>query len=79
MTVNAEIEAGVEIYAKAEVQLEASVLGKYMSMHSVGKCNVLIYRLDQGFEAGVNLKPYLGGSISAATSKYIIAIECEKR
>ena len=28
MTVNAEIEAGVEIYTKAEVQLEASVLGR---------------------------------------------------
>lgn len=36
MTVNAEIEAGVEIYAKAEVQLEASVLGRCISICQVG-------------------------------------------
>lgn len=35
MTVNAEIEAGVEIYAKAEVQLEASVLGRCTCVHRV--------------------------------------------
>ena len=56
MTVNAELEAGLEIYTKAEVQLAASVL-------------------DQGFEAGVNLKPYLGGTISAATSKHIVSMK----
>ena len=32
MTVNAQIEASVEVYAKAEVQLEASVLGRCISM-----------------------------------------------
>lgn len=36
MTVNAEIEAGVEIYTKAKVQLEASVLGRCISMCHVG-------------------------------------------
>lgn len=40
---------------------------------------MLTYLLDQGFEAGVNLKPYLGGSISAATSKNIIHIQYGKK
>lgn len=75
MTVNAEIEAEAEIYTKAEVQLAASVLGRCIHMCCVCvKYNALTYRLDQGFEAGVNLKPYLGGSISATTSKHTINI-----
>lgn len=39
------------------------------------KCNELTYHLDQGFEAGVNLKPYLGGTISATASKQITDIK----
>ncbi|OJJ07919.1 hypothetical protein ASPVEDRAFT_89152 [Aspergillus versicolor CBS 583.65] len=47
---DAKIEAGAEIYTKAEVQFAASIL-------------------DYGYEAGVNLKPYLGATISASTDK----------
>lgn len=37
MTVNAEIEAGAEIYTKAEVQLAASVLGKCIHMRCISE------------------------------------------
>ena len=49
--VDAKIEAGAEIYTKAEIQLSASLL-------------------DYGFEAGVNLRPYLGATISASSGKF---------
>ena len=48
-------------------------------MHRVGVYAMLTYHLDQGFEAGVNLKPYLGGTISAATSKHTIKIQRGKK
>ncbi|OQE84825.1 hypothetical protein PENNAL_c0026G11746 [Penicillium nalgiovense] len=50
MKIDAKIEAGAEIYTKAEVQFSASIL-------------------DQGYEAGVNLKPYLGPNIAVSTDK----------
>ncbi|KAF3028663.1 hypothetical protein E8E15_010708 [Penicillium rubens] len=50
MEMDAKIEAGAEIYTKAEVQFSASIL-------------------DQGYEAGVNLKPYLGANIAVSTDK----------
>ncbi|KAL4920934.1 hypothetical protein BDW62DRAFT_220369 [Aspergillus aurantiobrunneus] len=50
MRVDAKIEAGAEIYTKAEVQFAASIL-------------------DYGYEAGVNLRPYLGGTVSVSTDK----------
>ncbi|KAJ5466227.1 hypothetical protein N7530_010014 [Penicillium desertorum] len=50
MKIDAKIEAGAEIYTKAEVQFSASIL-------------------DQGYEAGVNLKPYLGANIAVSTDK----------
>ncbi|CAG7947191.1 unnamed protein product [Penicillium nalgiovense] len=50
MKIDAKIEAGAEIYTKAEVQFSASIL-------------------DQGYEVGVNLKPYLGANIAVSTDK----------
>ncbi|KAJ6072350.1 hypothetical protein N7467_010435 [Penicillium canescens] len=50
MKIDAKIEAGAEVYTKAEVQFSASIL-------------------DQGYEAGVNLRPYLGATIAVSTDK----------
>ncbi|KAJ5366868.1 hypothetical protein N7541_000809 [Penicillium brevicompactum] len=50
VTIDAKIEAGAEVYAKAEIQFAASVF-------------------DLGYEAGVNLRPYLGANVAVSTDK----------
>lgn len=60
---DAKIEAGAEVYTKAEVQFAASILG----MCDCYRDNNILTHLDFGYEAGVNLKPYLGATISAST------------
>ncbi|KAE8135517.1 hypothetical protein BDV38DRAFT_272710 [Aspergillus pseudotamarii] len=57
--VDAQIEAGVNIYAKAAIQLAAVALG-------------------HGFEAGVNLKPVLGATLSLSESTAGACVNDEK-